>query len=94
MPQWSDRTRVQAVQFEWEAEPQLRAVRLVGTAAQVGDPVRVAVAGVEVEGRIDAVESSTLHVRIGQRLFYVQDIAGLRKWAAMVRELLAQARGV
>jgi hypothetical protein len=57
------------VQFEWEEEPQPRAVRLVNTSAQIGDPVRVTVAGVEVEGRIEAVESSTLHVRIGRRLF-------------------------
>jgi len=28
-----------------------------------------AVAGVEIEGRIEAVEASTLHVRVGQRLF-------------------------
>jgi hypothetical protein len=57
------------VQFEWEAEPQLREVRLAGPTAQVGDPVRIAVAGVEVEGRIEAVEPSTLNVRIGRRLF-------------------------
>lgn len=69
MSRWNDRPRLQSVRFEWEAEPQLREVRLIGTSAQVGDPVRVAVAGVEVEGRIEAVESSTLHVRIGRRLF-------------------------
>ena len=40
-----------------------------GTSAQAGDPVRVTVAGVEVEGRIDAVDASTLHVRVGRRLF-------------------------
>jgi hypothetical protein len=69
MPQWNKTTRLQPVRFEWEAEPQLRPVRLVGMSAQIGDPVRVSVAGVQVEGRIDAVESSTLHVRIGRRLF-------------------------
>jgi hypothetical protein len=68
MTQWNKR-RLQAVQFEWEEEPQPRAVRLVSKSAQVGDPVRVTVAGVEVEGRIEAVESSTLYVRIGRRLF-------------------------
>jgi hypothetical protein len=31
-------TRLQPVQFEWEEEPQLRAVRLVSGSAQVGDP--------------------------------------------------------
>ena len=69
MTQWNDGTRVQPVQFEWEDEPHLRAVRLFGASAQAGDPVRVTVAGVEVEGRIDGVESSTLHVRVGRRLF-------------------------
>lgn len=42
---------------------------LVGTSARVGDPVRVTVAEVEVGGRIEAVESSPLHVRIGRRVF-------------------------
>ena len=69
MANWSDRTRLQSVQFEWESEPQLREVRLSGLSAQIGDPVRVGVAGVEVEGRIENVESSTIHVRIGRRLF-------------------------
>ena len=68
MPRWSKRTRLQAAQFEWEQEAQFREVRLSSTSVNVGDPVRVAVAGVEVEGRIEAVESSTLHVRIGRRL--------------------------
>ena len=65
---WRKTTRRQPVQFEWEEEPQPRVVRLVSTSALVGDPVRVTVAGVEVEGRIEAIESSTLHVRIGRRL--------------------------
>ena len=69
MSQWNKRTRLQPVQFEWEEEPQPRVVRLVSTSAQVGDPVRVTVAGVEGEGRIEAVEASTLHVRIGRCLF-------------------------
>jgi hypothetical protein len=64
-----DRPRLQAVQFEWEAEPHLREVRLIKVPARVGDPVNVTVGGVEVEGRIEAVEASVLHVRIGRRLF-------------------------
>jgi hypothetical protein len=60
---WNTWTRLQPVQFEWEDEPQPRAVRLVSDAARVDDPIRVTVAGVEVEGRIEAVESSTLRVR-------------------------------
>ena len=57
------------MQFEWEDEPQWRGVRLMGESAQVGDPVRVTVAGVEVEGRIRAVESSILRVLVGRRPF-------------------------
>lgn len=53
------------MQFDWEDEPQPSVVRLVSGSAQVGDPVRVTVAGVEVEGRIEAVESSTLRVPHG-----------------------------
>ena len=50
---------------EWEDEPQPRAVRLVSESARVDDLVRVTVAGVEVEGRIGPIESSTLRLRVG-----------------------------
>jgi hypothetical protein len=57
------------VQLEWEDEAQPRAGRLVSDSARVGEPVRVTVAGVEVEARIEGIESSTLRVRVGRRLF-------------------------
>jgi hypothetical protein len=44
-------------------------VRLISGSVRVDDPARVKVAGVEVEGRIELVESSTLRVRVGRRLF-------------------------
>jgi len=69
MTRWNSWTRLQPVGCEWEDEPQPRAVRLVSGSARVDDSVRVTVAGVEVEGRIEAVESSTLRVRVGRRLF-------------------------
>ena len=69
MAQWSKKTRLQPVQLEWQNEPQLREVRLSNVSVSAGDLVRVAVAGVEVEGRIEAIESATLRVRIGRRLF-------------------------
>jgi hypothetical protein len=69
MARWNDRTLLHDVQFEWEDEAQRRPVRLIGPSAKGGDPVQVTVAGVEVEGRIETIESSTLHVRIGRRLF-------------------------
>jgi hypothetical protein len=65
----NDRTRLHFVQFEWEQEPQTRPVRLVSASAQVGDPVCVTVAGTEVEGCIETIEASTVHVRIGRRFF-------------------------
>jgi hypothetical protein len=68
MPErWNDRAYLQPVQFEYEDSPRPRDVR--GPALQVGDPVRVAIAGVEVEGRIVEIADAVLHVRIGQRLF-------------------------
>lgn len=69
MTDWTDRPRVQAVQFEWEQEPQPRPVRLASPSAAAGDRVRVTVAGVEVERRIEAVDATTLQVRVGRRLF-------------------------
>jgi hypothetical protein len=54
---WNKWTRIQPVQFEWEDEPMPRAVRLVTGSARVDDPVRVTVADVEVEGRIELLES-------------------------------------
>ena len=53
-----EQPRLQPVQFEWENEPQRRAVRLVSGSARVDDPVRVTAAGVEVEGRIRQVEGA------------------------------------
>ena len=52
MTRWNTWTRLQPVQFDWEDEPQTRAVRLVSGAARVDDSVRVTLAAVEVEGRI------------------------------------------
>jgi hypothetical protein len=43
-------------------------VRLVESSTPFGDPVRVAVAGIKVGGRIEAVDASVLGVRIGRRL--------------------------
>jgi hypothetical protein len=69
MTRWNNWTRLQPVHFEWEDEPQLREVRLSNVSVHVGDPVRVAVGGAEIEARIEAVASSTLRVRVGRRLF-------------------------
>lgn len=42
------------------------------------DPVRVSVAGIEVEGRIEAVKSSMLRVHVGRRLLQGSREARLR----------------
>ena len=46
----------------------VEATRLVSESARVDDPVRVTVAGVEIEG-IEGIESSTMRVRVDRRLF-------------------------
>jgi hypothetical protein len=58
---------MQPVQFEYETKPKPRSVRLIGPAVRVGDPVRVGVSGVEVEGRIVEIAASVLHVEIGEK---------------------------
>ena len=66
MTQWNEHRDLHLVRFEWEDEPQWRGVRLASESPQVGAPVRVTVAGIELEGRIEAIESSTLRVRVGR----------------------------
>ena len=53
------------------------------TAHQCGSaiPVRVTIAGVEVEGRIVEIADLVLHVRIGQRLF---KLAGMNELAIVL----------
>ena len=63
-PRWNDWTTLRPVQFDYEQQPTLRAVRLSGATARVGDAVRVGVSGVEVEGRITAIEVSILRVEL------------------------------
>jgi hypothetical protein len=55
------------VQFEHERAPSPREVRLCGPTARVGDPVRVAMGGAEVEGWIAEVAQAILYVEIGKR---------------------------
>jgi hypothetical protein len=41
---------VQAVQLDYEKTPKERPVRLAGPAPVIGDPVRVGMSGVDIEG--------------------------------------------
>jgi hypothetical protein len=63
-PRWNDWTTRRRVQFHYEDEALLRAVRLTTAGTCVGEAVRVAVAGVEVEGRIIAIDGVILHVAL------------------------------
>jgi hypothetical protein len=52
------------VQFHYEDEVASRAVRLTTAGTRVGEAVRVAVSGVEIEGRITAIEGTVLQVEL------------------------------
>jgi hypothetical protein len=64
---WNDWTRVQPVQFDYEDRAKPRAVRLTGPSTRRGDPVRVQVGGVEIEGRILEIAHSVLLVAVGTK---------------------------
>ena len=63
-PHWNDWTTLHLVQFTYERRAAPRTVRLTHATARVGDTVRVAVGGAEVEGRINAFEGSVLQVEL------------------------------
>jgi hypothetical protein len=61
---WNTWTRVHSVQLDHEDRPEPREVRLCSSSVRVGHPVRVNVAGAEVEGVITRVANPTLHVKL------------------------------
>jgi hypothetical protein len=61
---WNSWALVQAVRLDYEKTPKERPVRLAAPTARVGDPVRIGVAGVEIEGRITDASTSVLHVKV------------------------------
>jgi hypothetical protein len=63
---WNSRTLLQGVQFDWEDKPTPRSVRLTGSVAKEGEPVRVGVSGAEIEGVIIEVTVGVLHVRLAK----------------------------
>jgi hypothetical protein len=63
-PRWNTWALVQAVQLDYEKAPKERAVRLAAPAASVGDPVRVGISGVEIEGHIARIVGPVLHVKV------------------------------
>lgn len=63
-PRWNDWTTRRLVQFDYEDEAASRAVRLTTAGTRVGESVRVAMSGVEVEARITAIDGTTLRVAV------------------------------
>jgi hypothetical protein len=63
-PRWNGWATLQAVQFDYERTPKQRPVRLAGPTANVGDPVRIGMAGVEIEGRITDASTPVLRVSV------------------------------
>jgi hypothetical protein len=63
-PRWNDWTTRRLVQFAYEAEAAPRAVRLTSAGTRVGEAVRVGMSGVEVEGRITAIDGTILRVEL------------------------------
>ena len=63
-PRWNSWSTVWAVQLDYEKAPKQRPVRLAGPTARAGDPVRIGVSGVEIEGRITDASTSVLHVKV------------------------------
>ena len=61
---WNDWTTLHLVQLGYEADAAPRVVRLAHPSASVGDAVRVVIAGIEIEGRISAIEGATLRVAL------------------------------
>jgi hypothetical protein len=61
---WNPTTLVRAVQFDYEKTPKQRPVRLAAPTAVAGDPVRIGVSGVEVEGRIVDASGPILRVKL------------------------------
>jgi hypothetical protein len=57
-------TLLRAVQFDYERAPRPRLVRLSAPTDVVGDPVRIRMAGVEVEARIVEATGPMLRVNL------------------------------
>jgi hypothetical protein len=63
-PLWNDWMTRRLVQFDYEDEARSRDVRLTGAGAHVGELVRVGLSGVEIEGRLTAIDGTILHVAL------------------------------
>jgi hypothetical protein len=66
-PRWNDWTTRRLVQFDYEDEAVSRVVRLTNRGTRVGEAIRVGISGVEVEGRLTAIDGTTLRVVLSAR---------------------------
>jgi hypothetical protein len=76
---WNTWTLLQAVQLDYERTPKQRPVRLAGPTAVVGDPVRIGMSGVEIEGRIVDASSPVLRVKIKPIALHARPIKRVRR---------------
>jgi hypothetical protein len=63
-PRWNTWASVRAVQLDYENAPKERPVRLAAPTAQVGDPVRIGMSGVEIEAVITDTSTAVLKVKV------------------------------
>ena len=63
-PRWNTWAGIQVVQLDFEKAPKERRVRLATPTPIVGDPVRIGMSGVEIEGRIASIAGNVLHVKV------------------------------
>jgi hypothetical protein len=76
---WNEQTLLRAVQFDYEKVPKQRPVRLAATTAVVGDPVRIGVSGVEVEGRIIDTGGPVLRVKLKATPLRARSVKRIRR---------------
>ena len=77
-PRWNTWATVHSVQWDWEKQPKDRQVRLAAAVPQVGDPVRVRMSGVEVEGIItDAMRGSVTGMDVMRALRSDPEVAAI-----------------
>jgi hypothetical protein len=63
-PRWNTWAGLRAVKLDFEKTPKERSVRLAGPVPAVGDPVRIGMSGVEIEGQIVSIAGTVLHVKV------------------------------
>jgi hypothetical protein len=63
-PRWNAWATLHTVRLDYEKTAKQRNLRLSGPKPIVGEPVRVGMAGFELEGRISRIDGPVLHVKV------------------------------